>query len=253
MAFQQTYDHFKSIIREKAPAFPRQRPPTETEEERTQLNNTFTFISGIADGVNAPIPDLLSLAVKLSTANNASDSGNAAADTAVNIAANKFGGGAGPVVGGFTMLSRGAYQSLNRTSDMLDYLLGTSAYINCLARSAMEALNTPQPYVSLPRPIVPSYVANSDALYSEARRRRWHVGYWKVNEVIREIDNLRPVQGDLYSKNCLIQIALDAGFMGGRAETGRLRLRLENFITNSILDRNIQEDRNTLRRWTNAP
>lgn len=255
MPFDQTYARFVSVVRRKAPECPIQ-PQTPAQESRAQAGRAATLFFALADGLNVPIPGGLatSVAVSGATANSGADVANGAVDSAVSTGAGTvLGPEAGPLVGGVLMVMRGSYQALERSDQVVTYLLGIGGFVNCLARSAIQAVNSPQRYSSLPTPIVPAYVERMGDLFSRWRRQAWHAGYWKVNDVIREIDNLRPVQGDLYSKQCLIQLALEAGHRGGRAEGFRIRMRCEDYIVNQILATNMRAQANALRRWANAP
>lgn len=255
MTIEQTYGRFVSVVRRRAPECPIQ-PQTSAQETRSQAGRAANLLSALADGLGPGVPGgaATSMVVSGATANSGADVANAAVDTAVSSgAAAALGAEAGPLVGGVLMIMRGSHQALERSDQVVTYLLGVGGYVNCLARSAMHAVNSPQRHISLPTPIVPPYVERMGDLFSSWRRQAWHSGYWKVNGVIQEIDNLRPVQGDLYSKQCLIQLALEAGHRGGRAEGFRIRMRLEDYIVNRILATNMRAQATALRRWANAP
>ncbi len=253
MTTEQLYGRFVSIVRRMAPECPIQ-PETRTQEVRAQASRAATLISALADGLKVAIPGgaATSLAISGATANSSADVANAAVDSAATRGAGMaMGAEAGPVVGGAIMILRGTSQGVGRSHQVVTYLLGIGGYVNCLARCAIHAVNSPLPYISLPQPIAPSYIAGD--LYTNGLREAWRAGYWRVREVIQEIDNLRPVQGALYSKQCLIQLALDAGHPGGRGEDPRIRIRCEGHILNQILATNLRTQRDRLRRWSNAP
>lgn len=255
MTIDQTYGRFVSIVRRRAPECPIQ-PETRAQETRAEAGRAATLVSALADGLRVSIPGgaATSVVVSGATANSGPDVANAAVDTAVSTGAGiALGAEAGPLVGGVLMVMRGSHQALERSDQVVTYLLGIGGYVNCLARSAINAVNSSQRHISLPTPIAPSYVERMGDLFSRWRRQAWNAGYWRVNEVIREIDNLRPVQGDLYSKQCLIQLAMEAGHRGGRAEGFRIRIRCEDYIMNQILSTNMRAQANALRRWANAP
>lgn len=255
MSIEQTYGRFVSLVRRRAPECPIQ-PETRTQRVRSEAGQAATLVSALADGLQVSIPGgaATSMVVSGATANSGADVANAAVDTAVTSGAGiALGAEAGPLVGGVLMVMRGSHQALERSDQVVTYLLGIGGYVNCLARSAIDAVNSSQRHIRMPTPIVPSYVERMGDLFSRWRRQAWHAGYWKVNEVIREIDNLRPVQGDLYSKQCLIQLALEAGHQGGRAEGFRIRVRCEDYIVNHILSTNMRAQANALRRWANSP
>lgn len=259
MTIEQTYRRFVSIVRRRAPASPIE-PQTRAQQTRSRAGRAATMGSAFADGLGVSVPGgalasaATSMALSGATANSGSDVANAAVDTAVTTSAGvALGAEAGPLVGGVIMLMRGSHQALERSDQVVSYLLGMGGYVNCLARSALDAVNSPRRHIRLPTPIVPSYVERMGDIYSRWRRQAWHAGYWKVNDVIGEIDNLRPTQGDLYSKQCLIQLALEAGHLGGRAEGFRIRVRCENYILNQILSANMNDQANALRRWANSP
>lgn len=250
MTIEQQYPRFLTTVRQNAPRNPIQ-PQTRTQETRTQAGRVITMVGALADGIGPGLPGgaATSMALGAATANSGPDVANAAFDTAATTLA----GEGGPFVGGALMIMRGTHQALERNDQMVTYLLGMGAYVNCLARSAMGAVNDPAAYVQLPTPVVPSYVERWGDLFTPWRRQAWNAGYNKVRDVIRVMDNYRPIQGMRYAKQCFIQLVLDAGHRGGRAEGFRLRMRIEDNIYNQILATDLRRQANALRQWANAP
>lgn len=254
MSIEHTYSRFCSIVRQKAPRCPIQ-PTTRADNQRAQAGRAASLISALVDGLAVAIPGAayVDAAVQAATADSPEGAVNAGVDSAATAGAGfAFEGAAGPLVGGAIMLMRGTGQALERHDQVVTYLLGLGAFVNCLARSSMDAVNTSLPHPQMPRPIVPPYIERTGDLFSRWRRRAWNAGYWKVNEVFREIDTHRPVRGESYSKQCLIHLAVQAGHLGGRAEGHHLRVRFERHILSNILAANARADGNELRRWANA-
>lgn len=168
------------------------------------------------------------------------------------IADHALGGEAGWLVGGLLMLMRGTEASLSLTDAMSSYLNEMSGYLSTLVRVTMGAMADRYPYATMPNPVVPPYIERTGDLYSSFARSAFTAGHFRVNDVIREIDSVRPPTGDYPSKRCFTYIGMQTNMTGGRGTEGLLhvmRVRAERYIVRSLLQVNMAAQAETLRRW----
>lgn len=137
---------------------------------------------------------------------------------------------------------------------MVTYLLGTGGFVNTLSRMTVQSMRVNQPYTIAPQPQVASYIAAQGDLFSSWRRRAFLDGYRRAMTVVRTMDELRPEQGDNYSKQCLMHVGIATGYTGRYSEDNwRLRQRAEAIYVRHFLAVDLTRQREQLRRWANAP
>ncbi len=248
------WDRFVRLIRHNAPRMPAVGN-TRRERDLAAAGTTATMVSAAADGLGANVPGALGIATGLATSSSADQAASGLVDTGLSAgAAHVMGAEAGPLIGGFIMLVRGAYQSLDRGDQMLVYLMGISGFSTTLARATVSAMRDPTHYVNPPMPRIPQYIERMGDLYSPGRRRWFEDGYERVARVLRGMDEVRPTQGDHYSKRCLIHLGMQTNQTAQFAENNwRLRQRVEEIILARLLRIDLNRQREQLRLWANAP
>lgn len=244
------WDRFVQLLRNGAPRMP-VVATSARDRDLARANTAGTVVSAAGDGLNANIHPALGLAAGVATASDPRQAVNGVVDSTIGYsAARVFGGEAGGLVGGYLMLVRGFRQSLDRSDQMVAYLLGISGFITTLARCSVSAMRERTHHFVMPTPRVPGDIERMGDLYSPTRRAWFEAGYDVVARAVREIDGLRPSSGDHYSKRCLTHLGLQANMTGSEdCESWRMRNRLEEIIQRDILRIRLDQQREQLRRW----
>ncbi len=239
------WDRFKSAIKRRKPPMPNVNAPRD-DEERESRNRMIGIVQTALDGLNVSLPDAVGHLVNAGTASDLLSFVQATVEGELLKRT-----GQGTIVGGGVALVRGGHQNLQRNDEMLEYLLGMSGYIATLGRMCTAAIMRPVPYTTMPLPVVPEHVSRSGSLFSGTRQQMFLAGYNRVQDVMREVDNLRPPPGeDYYSKRCLSHIAADCGFTSVSPErAAEARRSFERKISSEILGNDLQADRRVLRHW----
>ena len=250
------WGRFVSLVRSRAPAFP-MGTETQLERDRAAAGQAFGAVSALLDGLGDTVPGAVGLGVSAAstatTSNDAADVANSVLDTGVSMAAGSFSPQAGFLVGGLIMLMRGTHQSLARSDAMVTYLLSTGGYVNTLGRLTVKAMRENRRYVTPPTPMIPDYIRRQGDLFSSWRQRAFANGCNRANGIIRTMDELRPTEGDYYSKRCLIHVGIATGFTGQHEEDNwRMRQRAEAIYIQNFLGADLRRQREQLRRWANA-
>jgi len=242
------------LIKSNAPAYPNTQQTT-GEEIRSNASRTIgtvdTFLSELDLGLSGVAGNLVTIA----TANSASDVVDSVMDSAIEDAVAGFGGAAsGAAAGGVIALLRGAMQQADRTSDMSDYLCGTTAYVLTISRTAADAMYSSLPYVRMPEPAIPAYADQTGQFRAlPSMRRHFMGGYEKARTMFNAIDVIRPPNGPRHSKFFSIQMMINAGYSGGqRADIWRVRQRLELLILRDVLGADLNTRRRELSRWARS-
>lgn len=251
------WDTFRRAINAEAPAFPLPAPDP-TVERIDQANRSITFITTILSASGVPVPSMVDYASAVAGTHSPSDLANSGIDIVAGRAVESFvgaGGGIAPVmiVGNGINVLRGALQALIRTDEMADFLQQIIAYCQTLARTAILATRESVPYVRLPEPIVPADMEASGSVYNGRLRGGYIRGYNRVNTVIREVDVLRPISGDWYSKRNFLHLYLQGNpglaLPQDPSHSWRVRARIEAYVVGHILGRDLANERERLRRW----
>lgn len=244
------WERFVRQVQRRVPPMP-ETGMSERDRSLTTAGTVATMISAAGDGLGANVPGPVGAAAGVATATSAEGVVNSLFDSAAtSVAAATMGAEAGPFVGGFLMLARGTHQSLDRSDQMVAYLLGMAGYTTTLARCAVAALREATPYLRMPMPQVPSYVERTGDLYSDTRRGWFVAGYERAARVVREMDTVRPTSGDHYSKRCFIHLGMQSNMTGGEfSDAWRIRQRVEQYVFRNMLYIDLDRQREELRRW----
>lgn len=247
------WDRFLRLLRSNAPRMPA-IGSTRLERDLGAAGTTANVVGAVADGLGADIPGPVGVVAGLATSGSAEEASSGLFDAGLTAgAAHVLGGESGGLVGGFIMIARGFYQSLDRGDQMVSYLLGLSGFTTTLARATVGAMRASTPHTNAPMPRIPQYIERMGDLHSHDRRQWFEAGYERVVRVLRETDTFRPPSGDHYSKRCLIHIGIQTNQTARFAEDDwRMRQRVEEIILSRILQIDVNRQREQLRLWANA-
>jgi hypothetical protein len=240
---ERQWARFVTEIRARAKSL----PAGSADHHRRARNETNTAISlgqTLLSAAGVSIPKVVDISIAANTANSPGDFIQGQAEGAVT---GRVGGLGGPIVGNFWNILKGTNQALQRSSQMVEYLLFIGGYVDSLARCCVAALRDPVPYT---RPPI-TQITDGQVQASAWKRRAWNAGVQATASVIAAIDNIRPTHGDHYSKRCFIQLARQVQPYVTQA-WWRLRVDTERYILGNILDLQMQSLRNRLRRWANS-
>lgn len=247
------WDRFVRLVQTRAPTAPI-TVMSARERALATAGAVTTVVSAGADGAGAGAPPMVGVITGIATSSDADAVIDSLIDAGISEgAAHVLGGEAGPLVGGLIMLVRGTHQALDRTDQMVTYLLGMSGFTNTLARCAIAALREPTPYLRMPMPQVPSWVERTGDLYSGTRREWFIAGYDRARDVVREVDTVHPTSGDHYSKRCFTHLGMQSNMTGHDArDDWRLRQAVERYLMRTVLGIDLEHQREVLRRWAGA-
>lgn len=249
------WNRFVELVKQNAPRSP-MAVQSQSQINRANAGRTAGVIQTLLDGMNVSVPGPVGHVVNATTANSAGDFANATADglisqgaAAVTVAE------AGPLVGGLLMLMRNTYQTLDRSDQMVRYLLGTTGFVTTLARACVGSMRENLRSTRMPMPVIPRHIRATGDLFAEWREQAYRDGYERVRRTVARIDEVRPANfaQDYYSKRCLLHIAIQTGFTGQHSEDNvRLRRACEDIILREFLATDMRRTANNLRRWASA-
>ncbi len=251
------WPRFLQLVHDNAPVIP-DTGQTEAQRDRAAAAQALGVITTLLGALGVNIPDAADVVITgggiAGTSSSGADVASGIADAAVGRVVTGFAGGpAGLIVGNGIAVLRGAIQAIQRSDAMVTYLLGTSGYVQTLARLAIKATRDPVPYLSMPDPVVPDYAASDGSLYSSWRRGTYSAGFERARRVKESIDEVRPVEGDHYSKRIFIHVYLQGNTNLHLPQEGngswRVRIAIEDYILRQILVRDLARQRERLRRW----
>lgn len=244
------WSRFLSLVKTNCPEMP-QTAQSSIQRNRQAASRAYSCLGTLVSALGHSMPEGMGTAVTVATADDPGSALQSIAESEALSAA--FGSGAsGLIVGNGIAVLRGAYQALDRSDQMVSYLLGITAYTTTLSRMCIGAMRSSVPYTRPPEPIVPDYIMRLGDLYSSWRRAAFSRGYEAACGVVREMDTVTPVsdQRGHYSKQALLYIFLQTGMTGEHPDMDwRARRRCEDIILRRILVANLIEQRNDLRRW----
>jgi len=127
------------------------------------------------------------------------------------------------VMGGAAIL-QDTYRALRDSDQLIEYTAGALGYADTLARMAAAASDPPRgspPH--LPQPIVPPDMASGRFMGMGQHISAYRQGYWRVNGLLREVDNIRP-PGAYVSELMLLELRSRWGNPGNHSQD-RPRIR----------------------------
>ena len=253
------WNRFVDTVRTQAPCQPDWlSPPSSTRQNlvRRYSNQTLsvlgTFFDGLGSELTGSVGDAMSRGSLIASLASQDDAGgvmNTLVDTGLQQGAGRVAGPvAGSVVGGLLALLRGGHQSLSRSEDTQEYLIGTYAYIITLARTCIDTLQAQARYPRTPNvTAIPSWDERRHlVLHTDSSQRWYRAGMARVLDLIRTVDQTRPVHGPTYSVQSMAYAVYDAG---GRRETlsrPEFRRSLEDYITQHLLGVSMTKMRHNL-------
>lgn len=247
------WSRFLSLVKTRCPVMP-QTGMTQMQRDRQSAADAYSVLGTLLSALGHSLPGELDNAVTLLTNEDrlAALQSIAQAEAVSALAGSATGG---LIVGNGIELLRGAYQSLNRSDQMVGYLLGMTAYTTTLSRLCISAMRDQVPYMRRPEPRVPEYILRLGDLFSAWRREAYDLGYEAAWSVVQEMDAVTPANDRRghYSKQALLYIFLQTGFTGQHQDMDwRARQQCEDIILRRILATNLLEQRQTLARWARS-
>lgn len=254
MTIAQHWPRFAQTVRSNSPRMPRIRPNAGEQARRTVANRTGAF-NAAADGLGSGA-GRAGGAVAVFT-NAATGDAAGAANSILDIAISEGAAAAtvaeaGPFVGQLIGILRGTWQALDRSDQMLRYLIGISAYIDGLSRLTEEAVYSQHNHTRSLGNEIPPYIMRQGDLFSRHRRRWWIEGMRRTDRVIAAMDQVRSTDRNepRYSKQMFMEV-----FNRSRVtstERNAIRRGAQDYLTKKVLRININEQRTALRRWANS-
>ena len=252
------WPRFVRVVNSMAPAFPlgRETPSQAAMRQGTEAVGMGQTAVELAGGTVHPA---IGVATGLAGSGSGSDVANVAGDTATGWAVGSFLEGVpganvlGLIVGNGINVLRGSIEAIMRSDEVDDYLQQFFGYKTTLARAAIETVNRGLPYASMPRTLIPDYL--NDRFHVPRHRGSFRRGAMRVNSVIREMDSLRPMQGNQYSALCFTHLFLaGAGVVTSREgrRDFRTRERIQRYVDTQLLRRSLERDRMRLIRYANS-
>lgn len=242
----ESWPRFVSLVKQNMPHAP-QMARSRIAERQTDVARGWSAISALLGAAGLDIPDAVGHLVTAGTTDSVAGVAQSMAEGAVLSRVAQ-----GSIVGGGVETLRGGYQQLDRTHEMSTYLLGMMGYLTTLGRLSVSAMMDRRHDVAYPSPLIPADINSSDALYSTGRKAKYRAGAEAAWRVVQSMDNIRPASSDadFYSKVCLTHIAIQTGqtHADGLGER-RMRGMCAQVISRSILNTDLNAERETMRRW----
>jgi hypothetical protein len=242
----ESWPRFVNLIKQNMPRAP-QMARSRRADMQTDLSRGWAVLSTLLDAAGLDVPDAIDNIAAVGSADSFAGYAQSAAEGAVMSRLAR-----GTIVGGGVETLRGGYQQLGRTDEMTGYLLGMLGYLKTLGRLSVTAMMDNRHDVAFPTPLIPVDIDRSDALFSAGRKTKYRAGAEAAWRVVQTMDNIRPRSRDenFYSKVCLTHIAIQTGATD-TADLGANRMRdmCARIISRSILNADLNAERETMRRW----
>lgn len=245
----ESWPRFVNLVKQNMPR-PPQMSRTRHAEMQTDVSRGWAAISTLLSTAGLNIPDEVGHLVTAGTSGSVLGTAQSMAEGAM---LSRLASGA--IVGGVVETLRGGNQALGRTHEMTTYLLSMMGYLKTLGRLSVGAMMDRRHDVAYPFPLIPVDIDRSDALYSSGRKAKYRVGAEAAWRVVQNMDNIRPasVTEDFYSKVCLTHIAIQTGATStDDLDAHRMRDMCARVISRSILNADLNAEREAMRRWATS-
>ena len=237
------WETFLLAVREWAPAV-----PAAVSTDHATAREAYGLLDTFIGALGREVPGVVGHLMNALTADNAVDFFRSAVEGAIFGA----GGTAGMVVSPGLAVLEGAYDALQRSDEVESFLIEYTAFVTSLARLSTQAIYHQDRRNLVPlSPEIPESAERGGHMYGARNRGSYRRGVRRAYSVRDKVDlNIAPDDQDKFSKQCFEFVARQTAYSGRYQEdTWRVRDACERIYYRRILDTDLAQQRERLRRW----